>query len=265
VTPATVTGAGVELAYEEAGSGDPLVLVHGTVSTRSIWDEVAGLVSDSYRVIRYDRRGWGESGEPDGYRSSTVEEHADDLIALLRGLDVAPAYLCGHSLGAMVCLDVIVREPDLVRSAVIVEPPILWLAERGSEAASELGAAIQKGAAEHGPGGAIGAFVINVCGPRAPEVVGPERAAAGLRHPQGFAADMSAVSNWSIPPRALRQIDRRVVLVAGTRTLEPWAEPTRALAGMIPGAKLREADSGHLVPNEQPQVVADAIRSLAQA
>lgn len=264
MTAATIEGAGVELAYEEQGEGEPLVLVHGTMSTRSIWDEVVELVSDSFRVIRHDRRGWGASGEPEGYEQSTVEEQADDLIALLRGLDAAPAYLCGHSLGAMVCLDTMMREPDLVRAAVIVEPPILWLVERGSEAASELRAAMEKGAAEYGPTGAMGAFVRDVCGPQAADIVGRERSMAALRHPHGFVADMTAVSHWSIPPRALRGIGKRVVLVAGTRTPQQWREPTLSLARMIPGSELRECDSGHLVPNERPEVVAEAIRSLAQ-
>ena len=55
-----------------------------------------------------------------------------------------------------------------------------------------------------------------------------------------------------------------VVMVAGTRTPKPYREPSEVLARMIPGAELLECDSGHLVPNEQPQVVADAIRSLAR-
>jgi pimeloyl-ACP methyl ester carboxylesterase len=263
VTPATVEGAGVELAYEEAGSGDPLVLVHGTASMASIWDEVFELVTGEFRTIRYDRRGWGASGAPEGYSATTIEEQADDLIALLRALDASPALLCGHSLGAMTCLAVIVREPGLVRGAVLAEPPMLWLAERGSEALSQQRAAMEEAAAEYGPAGAMAAFTRAVCGPQALDVVGKERAAAALRHPRAFGADLGAVSDWSAPPRALRAIETPVVMVAGTRTPTPYREPTLALARMIPGAELREADSGHLVPNEQPQVLADAIRSLA--
>ncbi|HEX8648196.1 MAG TPA: alpha/beta fold hydrolase [Thermoleophilaceae bacterium] len=264
MSAATVEGAGVELAYEEAGSGEPLVLVHGTASMRSIWDEVAELVSGEFRTIRYDRRGWGESGEPEGYRGTTIEEQADDLIALLRALDAAPALLCGHSLGAMTCLDAIVREPSLVRAAVLIEPPMLWLSERGAEAVSQQRAAIEEGAAAHGSNGAFAAFTRVVCGPQALDVVGRERATATLAYPRAFAADLGAVSNWSAPPRALRAIATPVVLVAGTRTPAPYRDPAVALAGIIPGAELRECDSGHLVPNERPEAVADAIRSLAR-
>jgi pimeloyl-ACP methyl ester carboxylesterase len=264
VSAATVEGAGVELAYEEAGSGDPLVLVHGTASMRSIWDEVAELVAREFRTIRYDRRGWGESGEPEGYVRATLEEHGDDLIALLRGLDAAPAFLCGHSLGAMACLDVIVREPALVRGAVLVEPPMLWLSERGAEATSALRAAIEEDTARYGSAGAFGAFVRQVCGPQTLDVVGRERAEAPLAFPRALAADLGAVNEWSVQPRALRSIETPVVMVAGTHTPAAYREPAIALARMIPGARLVEAESGHLVPNEQPATVADAIRSLAQ-
>ena len=263
MTASAIEGAGIELAYEEAGPGEPLVLVHGTASMRSIWDEVVQLTSDSFRTIRYDRRGYGDSAAPEDYVRTTVQEHGDDLIAVLRGLDAAPALLCGHSFGAMACLDVIVREPDLVRAAVLVEPPMLWLGERGSEATSQLRAEIEKGAAEHGPAGAMGAFVRILCGPQSLDIVGRERSTAALRYPRAFAADLGAVSSWSASPRELRAIDKPVILVAGERTPQPYREPTEVLARMIPGAELRETDSGHLVPNEQPGVVADAIRSLA--
>lgn len=262
MSPATVEGAGVELAYDERGAGPPLVLVHGTASTRTTWDEVLEALGDEFRAIAYDRRAYGESGEPEGYRRTTIEEHGDDLIALLRGLDLAPALLCGHSFGAMTCLDVVVREPELVRGAVLAEAPMLWLASGGAEATSELRAAIQEGAEENGSNGAIAAFARVVCGPESVDVVGYERAVAALRYPRGFAADIGAVGDSSVPPRALRAISTPITLVAGNRTPQAYREPSEVLAEMIPSAELREADSGHLVPNEAPEVLADAIREL---
>jgi 2-(acetamidomethylene)succinate hydrolase len=263
VTPATVEGAGVELGYDERGSGEAVVLVHGTASTRTIWREVRGELGDELRTIAYDRRAYGDSGAPEGFTAATVPEHGDDLIALIRALDLAPALLCGHSFGAMTCLDVIVREPELVRAAVLVEPPMLWLAATGTEATSELRAAIERGAAERGAGGAIIAFTQVVCGPQAADVVGRERGIASLSETRGFASDMAVVNDWAITPRELRSIEAPVVMVAGTRTPPAYRDPAHALARMIPSAELREADSGHLVPNEAPAVVADAIRAIA--
>ena len=262
MSPATVEGAGVELAYDERGSGEPLVLVHGTASTRAIWDEVRASLGDGFRTIAYDRRAYGDSGEPEGYERTSVEEHADDLIALLRNLDLAPAYLCGHSFGAMTCLDTIIREPDLVRAAVLIEPPMLWLGPEGTEATSLLLKEVQESADKYGAIGAIAAFTRLVCGDGALEIVGSERAQAALECPRGFGADLPAVNNYSVSGRVLRSIDKRIVFVAGTRTPPAYRDPTVALAQAIPGAELREGDSGHLVPNEAPDVVAAAIREL---
>jgi len=264
VTVATVEGAGVELAYEERGEGDPVVLVHGTASTRSAWDEVWGELGDGFRAIRYDRRAYGDSGAPEGFTRATVEEHADDLIALLRGLDAAPALVLAHSFGAIVTLDVILREPELVRGAVLAEPPMLWLAPNGAEGMSKLRAEIETASEERGSAGAILAFGRVVCGPQVADVVGRERGLESLRHPLGFAADLGAVGDYSAPPRAIRAIKTPVVMVAGTRTERPFDEPARVLAEMIPGAELVEADSGHLVPNEAPGVLVETLRRLAQ-
>jgi pimeloyl-ACP methyl ester carboxylesterase len=265
VTARTVEGAGVELTYEERGDGEPVVFVHGTASTRAIWDEVLEALGDGFRTIRYDRRGFGDSGEPEGYTGTSVEEQADDLIAVLRRLDAAPALLCGHSFGAMTCLDAIVREPGLVRAAVLAEPTMTWLASGGSEAMSELRVAIEEGAAENGSDGAIAAFTRVVCGPNALGAVGHERAADSLRYPRAFAADVAAASNWSVSPRALRAVRTPIILLAGTRTPQPWREPAEVLSRMIPSAELRPAESGHLIPNEDPDAVVAAIRSLAVA
>lgn len=261
-TVATVEGAGVELAYDERGSGETVVLVHGTASTRAIWDEVRAELGDGFHTVAYDRRAYGDSGEPEGYERTTIEEHGDDLIALLRNLDLAPAYLCGHSFGAMTALDVVIREPDLVRAAVLIEPPMLWLSEHGSAAVSLLTSEVQEAAAKYGSLGAVAAFTRVVCGENALQIVGQERAQAALESPRGFGADLPAVNNWSIAPRLIRSIDKPIVMIAGTRTPPAYREPALALAEMIPGAQLREGDSGHLVPNEIPDVVAAAIREL---
>jgi 2-(acetamidomethylene)succinate hydrolase len=263
VTAATIEGAGVELTYDERGAGEAVVLVHGTASTRAIWNEVRDELGDSFRTIAYDRRGYGDSGAPEGFTAAPVPEHGDDLIALIRGLGLAPVLLCGHSFGAMTCLDVILREPDLVRAAVLIEPPMLWLASNGTAALSELRAAIEAGTAEGGPTGAIAAFTRVVCGPRALDAVGLERAMAALQHPRGFASDVSVAAGWDVSLRDLRAISTPVTFVTGTRTPRAYREPAEALARTIPGAELREGDSGHLVPNEAPDVVAGAVRALA--
>jgi len=94
----TENGAPVELHYEDYGQGKPVVLIHGwPLSGRSWESQVPALVTAGYRVITYDRRGFGASSQPwSGYDYDTF---AADLDALVRHLDVKGATLVGFSMG----------------------------------------------------------------------------------------------------------------------------------------------------------------------
>lgn len=88
----------VELHYTDQGSGRPVVLIHGwPLSGRSWENQVPALVEAGYRVVTYDRRGFGESSQPwTGYDYDTF---AADLEALLRHLDLNDVALVGFSMG----------------------------------------------------------------------------------------------------------------------------------------------------------------------
>lgn len=257
----SVEGAGVALNVVERGSGPAVLLVHGIASDAQTLRPVAEALAPQARVIAYDRRGYGDSGTPEGYAKTTVEEHADDLVALIRGLDAAPAVLCGLSFASMACLDAMAREPELVRGAVLIEPPVLWLSPGGAEVMSGMRKAVEDGAASGGSSGALEAFATYVCGPQALDLIGAERMAVANRSPRSFAADLSA--SWSLPPRELRGIEQPVTVVVGERSGAAWREAATALAEMLPRGELVETGTGHLVPIEAPELLAEAIRGLA--
>jgi pimeloyl-ACP methyl ester carboxylesterase len=113
---------GVDLVYEIKGSGDPLLLIHGTGAQIEFWGRtIDDLVAAGHRVIAYDRRGYGRSTNPPvrDYR-----RHVADAVALLEHLAVGPITVVGWSSGANVALAVAVTRPDLVRNLVVVEPPL---------------------------------------------------------------------------------------------------------------------------------------------
>jgi len=94
----TENGSPVELYYEDHGSGNPVVLVHGwPLSGRSWESQVPALIGAGHRVITYDRRGFGWSSQPwEGYDYDTF---AADLDALLTHLDLHEVTLVGFSMG----------------------------------------------------------------------------------------------------------------------------------------------------------------------
>jgi pimeloyl-ACP methyl ester carboxylesterase len=261
VTPATVEAGGVALAYDERGEGPAAVLVHGTATARTVWRETGEALGDGVRVIAYDRRAYGDSGAPEPYGGTTVGEQADDLAELIEALDAGPAAVCGHELGALACLDLLVRRPELVSGAVLIEPPMLWLSAAGTDAVGELREAVASGAREGGSGGAVRAYLEAVGGPDVARLLGDERMKAAMDSSMAFAADLAAAASWTGGRRELRAIERAVTLVNGLRSAPVRQESTRALAALLPDARLLDVDSGHFAHLERPGDVAAAIRA----
>jgi pimeloyl-ACP methyl ester carboxylesterase len=116
---------GIELYYELSGSGEPLVLVHGSWGDHHNWDPVVPVLAQSFQVLAYDRRGHSASERPAGQGS--VFEDADDLAGLIDELDLAPAHVVGSSFGAVVALRAATRRPEVFRSLIVHEPPLFPL------------------------------------------------------------------------------------------------------------------------------------------
>ncbi len=253
---ASVEAAGVALAVEETGSGPPVVFVHGTATDRAVWRETLGELGGGARAIVYDRRAYGASGAPEPYGGTTVGEQADDLAELIAALDAAPALLVGHELGALACLDLMLRQPRLARGAVLIEPSMLWLSRGGPDTLSALREVVERAAFESGAPAAVAAFLEAVDGPRAVQRLGPDRAAVS---PRAFAADLAASASWPAGRRELARIELPVTVVSGTSSSPVRREAAAALARLLPNAELVEVGAGHLAHVEAPGEVAAAI------
>jgi pimeloyl-ACP methyl ester carboxylesterase len=114
-------------ACVERGEGSPVLFVHGSVSDYRTWLPQLEVFGKRYRAIAYSRRyHWPNAPIPDGADYS-MTQHVADLAALIKELAVAPIQLVGHSYGAFLCLLLAIRQPDLVRSLVLAEPPAVTL------------------------------------------------------------------------------------------------------------------------------------------
>ena len=100
--------------YQITGQGETLVLIHGWAQDLSIWDHQAQEFGRHYRVIRYDRRGFGQST---GYADATADP--DDLRILLDSIQIRSAILLGISAGARAAVSFAVAFPDRVKALVI--------------------------------------------------------------------------------------------------------------------------------------------------
>jgi pimeloyl-ACP methyl ester carboxylesterase len=114
----TVEIEGVSAYYEEQGHGDPLVLLHGGLSSSAEWGMQLPALAAAYHVFAPDRRGHGRSSDTDA--PYTYEDMAAETIAFLEQVVGGPAHLVGWSDGGNVVLLVAAQRPDLVRRQVVV-------------------------------------------------------------------------------------------------------------------------------------------------
>ncbi|MBA3343272.1 MAG: alpha/beta fold hydrolase [Gemmatimonadaceae bacterium] len=103
--------------YEIAGDGEPLLLIHGLGSCTEDWEAQVSELARSFRVITYDVRGHGRTGKPPGPYS--VVQFAADSAGLLEALGIGPVHVVGLSMGGMIAFQMMADYPDIVRSAII--------------------------------------------------------------------------------------------------------------------------------------------------
>ncbi|HSJ46211.1 MAG TPA: alpha/beta hydrolase [Euzebyales bacterium] len=120
-----VNGTGLE--YTEQGAGEPVVFVHGGLNDLRAWNKQLPAFASTYRTVAYSCRSYYPNERPLVGVAITLDTHVDDLVGLLRALDLTPAHLIGASNGGFVCLLLARRMPELVRTLVLADPPVLPL------------------------------------------------------------------------------------------------------------------------------------------
>ena len=261
---------GVELFYELSGSGDPLVLVHGSWADHHVWDSVVASLAGSFRVLAYDRRGHSASERPPGQGS--VLEDADDLAELIEELGLAPAHVAGNSFGSLVVLRAAASHPGVFRSLIAHEPPAFPLLA-GGEFESAL-ADVQAREApviallEQGDGeGAARLFIDTIAfGPNAwdtqltPEMRGVfilngPTSLDEMRDPDALQLDLDALSGF----------DKPALLTSGTGSGPFFGPVVDIIASRIPGAeRITIEGADHLPHLSVPRRYVELVTAFAE-
>ena len=245
----TLEARGVEIAWDERGEGPAVVLVHETAATREVWPRVAEALGSRARVIGYDRRGWGRSSAPEDYRRTTVEEQSEDAVALIESTRAAPAVVGGAGIGAVIALDLLLRRPDLLTGALLIEPPLLQLLPIATEALSddrrriELAAGAGEDVIELYLSGALPALGAGV------ERLPAELTAAARERPASVIAELGLAAGWRVPLTQLAAAERPSAIVTSSSTPPLLRDASAALAARLGRSTAREIDSGSAVPH----------------
>jgi 3-oxoadipate enol-lactonase len=113
-----VRANGIELFYEESGTGDPLLLISGFACDHTNWRKLVPLLASCYSLITFDNRGVGQSSSPE--TPYNIRLLAEDTIGLLDAIGLDSVHVGGHSMGGQIALELALACPGRVKSLILL-------------------------------------------------------------------------------------------------------------------------------------------------
>ncbi|WP_410570786.1 alpha/beta fold hydrolase [Amycolatopsis sp. cmx-4-61] len=269
---------GTAFGYDEAGEGPAVVLLHAALGDRRMWDAQFTELAAGHRVIRYDRRGFGET------RGETGEHaHYEDLLALLDARGIEQAALVGASMGGACALDAALAAPERITRLVLLGSGLT-----GHAWPDHMQADIAKLTAEILPADRLARYQaregdVDPADVRAMAEANIRYLVAGRgRDVSVLPAEMVALvremceqvyrHDWTAPQWTERVPDTRhrlaeittpALVVIGASDARGLVELSEHLAESLPRAELVElADTGHLPSMERPEEVNALLREF---
>ncbi|WP_033260837.1 alpha/beta fold hydrolase [Amycolatopsis vancoresmycina] len=274
---ATIEVNGTAFGYDEAGEGPAVVLLHAAIGDRRMWDAQFTELAAGHRVIRYDRRGFGETGGESGEHA-----HYEDLLALLDARGIEQAALVGASMGGACALDAALAAPERITRLVLLGSGLtghVWPDHMQADIAEQTAEILpaDRLARYHAREGDVDPADVRamaeanirylVAGPGRDVSVLPEEMLTLVRE----MCEQVYRHDWTAPQWTERIPDTRhrlaeittPALVIGTADARGLVELSAHLAESLPHAELVElADTGHLPSMERPDEVNALLRKV---
>jgi pimeloyl-ACP methyl ester carboxylesterase len=258
----TVTVDPVGLYYEaRGGSGPPLLFIMGATGDAGHFAMVADQLAGEFTVVTYDRRGNSRSSRPPGWDTTTAEEQADDAAGLLRALALAPAVVFGTSSGAICALSLLVRHPQLVHRAILHEPPMLSVLERGDEVQAMIGQLVGAGMAAGGQRAALERFWRFVAGDANWESLEPALRERMLGNAGTFLDVERTLESYRPDDATLAAMAMPVQVLVSEQTPPFIVEVGEWLASRL-GVEVSSTPGTHTPYQDHPNELAQTIRSF---
>jgi len=258
------------LSTLEAGTGPPVLAIHGLGGTKGSFLFTVAALADRFRVVAVDLPGFGDSSKPIG-ASYNPGFFADAMIDLLDALELDRADLIGNSLGGRVALELALRHPDRVGRLALLAPSLAWRRPRRWAPALRL-VRPELGLVQIAPRAVVQTIVRRII-PGADEgwtAAGVDEFLRAYNSPAGRAAFYAAARHIYLEaphgkagfwPR-LRELQPDVLFIWGRRdTLVPIAF-ARHVAEALPQARHLELDCGHVPQVERPKQTHKAVASF---
>jgi len=246
---------GCPIYVEVEGDDDaPALMLSNSLGTNlHMWDEQAGDFAEHFRLIRYDRRGHGQSGVPKGPYS--FDRFGRDILAVLDALEVDKVNWCGLSMGGMDGQWLGANAPDRVEKLVLANTNFYYADKTGW--VDRIKFVREKGLKELvGPN--MERWFTKGFRERAPQVMGRMTNMFTATDPKGYVACVEAIRDMDF--RASNpNVTAPTLVIVGKQ--DPATPPSagEAIANAIKGAELVALDAAHISNIEQPKAFADAV------
>lgn len=242
------------LFYEEAGSGAPLLLIHGFPLSGGIWNKQLSGLAGWFRVIAPDLRGFGRSTPPDIPYS--MDRYADDTIMLMDHLQIASAAVCGMSMGGYVLLNLLERYPERVNAACFMVTKAGADDAEGRARRTALAAEIEKS----GSIAAADAFsrILFAPGTMAsnPDMVSAVHGMMLEASPAGLVSGLLAMRDRPDYSNRLAAMSVRSLVIGAEEDMAiPPGESSKLAEGLCNATFSMIPAAGHMVMLEQPEAV----------
>jgi pimeloyl-ACP methyl ester carboxylesterase len=257
---AFIVNQGTKIYWDEAGHGDPLLLIMGLGYPSAAWYRTRPVLAKEYRTIALDNRGVGQSDMPQG--PYPIPVMASDAAAVLDAAGVKRAHVFGISMGGMIAQEFALQYPERVRSLILGctaagGPNVVRADADATAMLTARGAMTREEAAE-----AAVPFIYHPSTPRRLIDEDMEIRRPWLAHPVAYMAQLQGILAWEAYSRLSKIAAPTLVIHGESDRLIP-AGNGKLIAEKIPGARLvMLSGASHIFPTDQPEAAHQAVRTF---
>ncbi len=253
-----------EIAYDDVGSGLPVVFLHAFPLNRTMWDPQVGALVAECRCIPIDMRGFGESAAAPPY---SMDRYADDVIGVLDVLQLERAVIAGLSLGGYVAFNLLRRHRGRIRALMLADTRATADDEATRARRHELIQLAETQGSTAIANAEIAGLVGKTTRERRPDIYDATHRMMAQSAPEGIIGGLEAMMMRPDSTPLLEHIDVPTLVVGGEEDAITPPKTMRALHHAIPGSRLELiAQAGHLSNVERPAafntVVSEFLGSL---
>jgi pimeloyl-ACP methyl ester carboxylesterase len=254
---------GVTIAYEDQGTGAPIVFLHAFPLNRTMWTQQAAVLSRQFRTVSIDLRGLGESDAP--FWRYSMEQYVRDIQALLTFLRIEKALFVGLSLGGYLEFALYRMHPELIRGLVLADTR----AEADKAEQIQWRFNLAQRTAAQGPSAVIEDMLPKLLAParydRDPALVAKVRAMLSAAPVPGIIGALTAIAERPDSTDLLPGIAVPAMVIVGADDVLTTTADAERIAQGIAGAELVVLpEAGHLSNLEQPDRFTEAVERFAR-